>query len=127
MTARRPRGGGRTVHARFSVRELPGIAVTVPGEGPGGPDGLAAAARRTAQRALAEAGRGHLGGRVELRAPRSAARCPRRRRAVRRAADRAVALAVAAGLRGDTAGVHVAVRPPAPPRTAPPRTACGPP
>ncbi|MFJ3499236.1 hypothetical protein [Streptomyces sp. NPDC090135] len=113
MTARRSRGGGCTVHARFSVRELPGIAVTAPDEG------AAAAARRSAQRALTEAGRGHLGGRVELRTPRTAVRGPRRRRAVLRAADRAVALAVAAGLRGDTAGVHVPIRPPDSPRTSP--------
>ncbi|MFJ4868336.1 hypothetical protein [Streptomyces sp. NPDC088757] len=113
MTARRPGGDRRTVHARFSVRELPGITVTAPDEG------TAAAARRTAQRALTEAGRGHLGGRVELRTPRTAARGPRRRHAVRRAADRAVALAVAACLRGDTTGVHVPIRPPASPRTSP--------
>ncbi|GGV18394.1 hypothetical protein GCM10010275_70070 [Streptomyces litmocidini] len=82
--------------------------------------GLAVAARHVAQRALAEAGRGYLGGRVELRTPRRPARVTsrpgalgtRRRRAVRRAADRAVALAVAAGLRGDAADVRVRVRPP---------------
>ncbi|MFF5452305.1 hypothetical protein ACFY40_13860 [Streptomyces sp. NPDC012950] len=112
--ARRPRGGGRTVHVRFSVRELPGIAVTAPDEG------AAAAARRSAQRALTEAGRGHLGGRVELRTPRTAARSPRGRRAVRRAADRAVALAVAACLRGDTGTAHVPIPPPPVTRTSPP-------
>ncbi|MEU1280737.1 hypothetical protein [Streptomyces sp. NPDC005805] len=124
----------RTVHARFSVREIPGIAVTAhgdggDGDGGGGPaDGeLAASARRTAQRALAEAGRGYLGGRVELRTPgpptrhpghhhrplaRTAERTRRRAadRAVRRAADRAVALAVAATLRGETGDIRVRLR-----------------
>ncbi|MZE55509.1 hypothetical protein GTY86_30370, partial [Streptomyces sp. SID5770] len=80
----------------------------------------AAAARRSAQRALTEAGRGHLGGRVELRAPRTATRSPHGRRAVRRAADRAVALAVAACLRGDTGTAHVAIPPPPVTRTSPP-------
>ncbi|MFI1715105.1 hypothetical protein [Streptomyces litmocidini] len=134
MTRHRRRGGDRTVHARFSVREAPGITVTVSHDGtaPGVADeppwgtagdtadgtGLAGAALHTAQRALAEAGRAYLGGRVELRTPRPAARgtCRptvpgTRRRAVRRAADRAVALAVAACLRGDAAGVRVHVRP----------------
>lgn len=116
MSAHRRRGRDRAVHACFSVREAPGITVTVSHAG----TGLAATARHTAQRALAEAGRGYLGGRVELRTPRPPARAatrpgdlgPRRRRAVRRAADRAVALAVAATLRGDAAGIRVHVRPP---------------
>ncbi|MFF9850965.1 hypothetical protein [Streptomyces litmocidini] len=139
MTRHRRRGGDRTVRARFSVREAPGITVAVSHDGtalgaadeppPGAAAdtadtadgaGLAGAARYIAQRALAEAGRAYLGGRVELRTPRPTARgtCrptapgTRRRRAVRRAADRAVALAVAAGLRGDAHGVRVHVRPP---------------
>ncbi|MEU0405595.1 hypothetical protein ABZ318_36405 [Streptomyces sp. NPDC006197] len=136
MTKHRQRGGDRAVHARFSVRETPGITVTVSHDGaalgaadeppPGAADdtadsaGLAGAALHTAQRALAEAGRAYLGGRVELRTPRPTERGTRRptapgtrrRRAVRRAADRAVALAVAAGLRGDAAGARVRVRPP---------------
>ncbi|MEU5918914.1 hypothetical protein [Streptomyces sp. NPDC047141] len=116
MTAHRRRAGDRSVHACFSVRETPGISVAVSEDG----TGLAATARHTAQRALAEAGRGYLGGRVELRTPRAPAHDAsrpgasgtRRRRAVRRAADRAVALAVAATLRGDGAGVRVRIRPP---------------
>ncbi|MER7949365.1 hypothetical protein ABTY59_18435 [Streptomyces sp. NPDC096079] len=116
MTAHRRRGGNDAVHACFSVRETPGITVAVTHDG----TGLATTARHTAQRALAEAGRGYLGGRVELRTPRTAAPAgsrpsalgTRRRRAVRRAADRAVALAVAATLRGDAAHVRVHVRPP---------------
>ncbi|WP_051845227.1 hypothetical protein [Streptomyces globisporus] len=136
MTAHRRRAGDRAVHACFSVREAPGITVAVSHEGttraaadatahgPAGETaygaGLAVTARHTAQRALAEAGRGYLGGRVELRTPRLPAHVTsrpsafgtRRRRAVRRAADRAVALAVAATLRGDAAGARVRVRPP---------------
>ncbi|SEE02503.1 hypothetical protein [Streptomyces sp. TLI_105] len=116
MTAHRRRGGGRAVHACFSVREAPGVSVTVAHDG----TDLVVTARRTAQRALAEAGRSYLGGRVELRTPRPPAQVasrpsafgPRRRRAVRRATDRAVALAVAAGLRGDPTDVRVPVRPP---------------
>ncbi|WP_225801296.1 hypothetical protein [Streptomyces sp. NK15101] len=116
MTAHRRRARDHAVRACFSVREAPGISVTVTHDG----TDLVAAARHTAQRALAEAGRGYLGGRVELRTPRPPAPVTsrpsafgtRRRRAVRRAADRAVALAVAAGLRGDAAGVRVRVRPP---------------
>ncbi|MFF0558704.1 hypothetical protein ACH4ZU_29280 [Streptomyces sp. NPDC020472] len=116
MTAHRRRAGDRAVHACFSVREAPGISVTVTPDG----TGLVTTARHTAQRALAEAGRGYLGGRVELRTPRTPAQATsrpsalgtRRRRAVRRAADRAVALAVAAGLRGDAHGVRIHVRPP---------------
>ncbi|CAM5681832.1 hypothetical protein GCM10010222_20160 [Streptomyces tanashiensis] len=116
MTAYRRRGTDRTVHACFSVREAPGITVAVSHDG----TGLVTTVRHTAQRALTEAGRGYLGGRVELRTPRPPARVTsrpsafgtRRRRAVRRAADRAVALAVAATLRGDAADVRVPVRPP---------------
>ncbi|MFI8763660.1 hypothetical protein ACIGN6_01905 [Streptomyces sp. NPDC053792] len=128
MTVHRRRGRDRAVHACFSVREAPGITVAVShDETAGGAvavshdgTGLVATARHTAQRALAEAGRGYLGGRVELRTPRPpapptsrpSAFGTRRRRAVRRAADRAVALAVAATLRGEPAGVRVHVRPP---------------
>ncbi|MFF8377910.1 hypothetical protein ACF07V_17500 [Streptomyces sp. NPDC015661] len=116
MTAHRRRGTAPAVHACFSVREAPGITVAVSHDGAG----LVTAARHTAQRALAEAGRGYLGGRVELRTPRPpdrvtsrpSAHAPRRRRAVRRAADRAVAQAVAATLRGEAAGVRVHIRPP---------------
>ncbi|MER5208132.1 hypothetical protein [Streptomyces sp. NPDC002825] len=116
MTAHRRRGADRAVHACFSVREAPGITVTVSHDA----TGLVGTARHTAQRLLAEAGRGYLGGRVELRTPRPPARvtsrpsafAPRHRRAVRRAADRAVALAVAATLRGEATGVRVHVRPP---------------
>ncbi|MFE5589036.1 hypothetical protein [Streptomyces sp. NPDC056549] len=116
MTAHRRRGADHAVHACFSVRETPGITVAVSLDG----TGLATTARHTAQRALAEAGRGYLGGRVELRTPRTpahdasrpSASGTRRRRAVRRAADRAVALAVAATLRGDATRVRVHVRPP---------------
>ncbi|MFE0701011.1 hypothetical protein [Streptomyces sp. NPDC058872] len=138
MTVRRRRGGDCTVRARFSVREAPGITVHL-SHGAGGDDAgptavdanrsvgdavhgalLADAARRTAQRVLAEAGRGYLGGRVELCTPRPSARStcrppargPRGHRAVRRAADRAVALAVAATLRGDPVDSRVRVRPP---------------
>ncbi|WP_052498861.1 hypothetical protein [Streptomyces vietnamensis] len=114
MTAHRRRAADHAVRACFSVREAPGITVTVSRDG----TGLGTTARHTAQRVLAEAGRGYLGGRVELRTPRPPAQVTsrpsafgtRRRRAVRRAADRAVALAVAATLRGDAAGVRVHVR-----------------
>ncbi|MGW5776258.1 hypothetical protein [Streptomyces sp. NPDC003863] len=128
MTAHGRRGGDRTavyrrrggeraaVQACFSVRETPGITVAVTRGG----TGLVTSARHTAQRALAEAGRGYLGGRVELRTPRATAPATsrpsafgtRRRRAVRRAADRAVALAVAATLRGEATGTRVHIRPP---------------
>ncbi|MER8041403.1 hypothetical protein [Streptomyces sp. NPDC094032] len=89
------------VHARFSVRETPGITVGAPAPLPYGLDG---AARRTAQRALSEAGRGYLGGHVELRTPRGLAP-----RALLRATDRAVSLAVAATLHGSppTTGIHL--------------------
>ncbi|MFC5904971.1 hypothetical protein [Streptomyces zhihengii] len=117
MSAHRRPGTGRTVHARFRVREIPGITVTAPDDGAAVGGELAAAVRRTAQRALADAGRGYLGGRVELRTPRPPARHPLHpgtghratERAVRRAAHRAVALAVPATLRGDpgTARVHL--------------------
>ncbi|MEU9581106.1 hypothetical protein [Streptomyces chilikensis] len=110
MTRHRRRG---TVHVRFSVHETPGVTVTASPRTATGTGALAAAARGTAQRALAQAGRGHIGGRLELRAPAQAAPGPRRRRAVRRAADRAVALAVRTALRGGTADVRVRVRPPA--------------
>ncbi|WP_326590397.1 hypothetical protein [Streptomyces brevispora] len=102
MPATRHRLAPCTVHARFSLSEIPRISVAAPDEG------SAAVARAAAVRALAEAGRGYLGGRVEVRTYGGAARC----RSVRRAADRAVALAVAANLRGDAAGVRIRVRPP---------------
>ncbi|MGW8354636.1 hypothetical protein [Streptomyces wedmorensis] len=85
----------RTVQVRFSVRETPGVTVGAPvGRGPL-PYGVDGVARRTAQRALNEAGRGYLGGHVELRAPRGLAP-----HLLQRATDRAVALAVAATLHG---------------------------
>ncbi|MFE7461210.1 hypothetical protein [Streptomyces sp. NPDC057554] len=90
-----------TVHARFALSEIPRISVaTAPDEG------SATVARAAAVRALAEAGRGYLGGRVDVRTYGG----PARPRSVRRAADRAVALAVAASLRGDMTGVRVRVR-----------------
>ncbi|MGW2475965.1 hypothetical protein [Streptomyces sp. NPDC001665] len=132
--SRRPRratGRHRTVRARFELRETPGVVVGPAGQGvrSGGPDPvpdgrgpathgpdpmpdqwapMAHAARLAAQRALAEAGRGYLGGRLELRAP-GRTRAARDRRALRRAAGRAAALAVAATLRGDDTGVDVRV------------------
>ncbi|MFK0099871.1 hypothetical protein [Streptomyces sp. NPDC091040] len=101
-------GRHRTVRARFVLREAPGVTVgpVVRGEDGRGP--VADAARLAAQRALAEAGRGYLGGRLELRAP-GRTRVARDRRALRRAAGRAAALAVAATLRGDDTGVDVRV------------------
>lgn len=117
---RRPRTGG-AVHARFRVREIPEITVTAHEAGAAVGDGLAAAVRRAAQRALADAGRGYLGGRVELRTPRVPAASPGRpcdrpgpgrratERAVRRAAHRAVALAVAATLRGERGDARVRI------------------
>ncbi|MEU2024626.1 hypothetical protein ABZ565_21140 [Streptomyces sp. NPDC016469] len=74
----------------------------------GAPEPVIHAARLAAQRALAEAGRGYLGGRLELRAP-GRTRSAHDRRALRRAACRAAALAVAATLRGDDTGVDVRV------------------
>ncbi|GAA2774725.1 hypothetical protein [Streptomyces showdoensis] len=97
------RGASRTVHARFSVRETPGVTVGAPGRLPYGVEGTA---RRTAQRALGEAGRGYLGGHVELRAPRGLAP-----RVLRRATDRAVALAVAATLHGAPPATRIRLRP----------------
>ncbi|MCX5394697.1 hypothetical protein [Streptomyces sp. NBC_00094] len=90
------------MHARFSVREAPGVTVGAPGPLPYGVDDVA---RRTAQRALSEAGRGYLGGHVELRAPQGLAP-----RDLRRATDRAVALAVAATLDGTPPTARIRVR-----------------
>ncbi|MGW1179892.1 hypothetical protein ACWD7Y_13885 [Streptomyces drozdowiczii] len=94
----------RTVHARFELCEAPGITVGSAGHGVRG--AWDDAARSAAQRALAEAGRSYLGGRLELRThgPIGAARD---RRTLRRAAGRAAALAVAATLRGEDTGVSV--------------------
>ncbi|GAA2973113.1 hypothetical protein JCM13580A_10770 [Streptomyces drozdowiczii] len=109
--SRRPRlvtGHRLTVRARFVLRDTPGVTVG-PGHGAGEADGLdpvADAARLAAQRALAEAGRGYLGGRLELRAT-GRTRAARDRRTLRRAAGRAAALAVAATLRGEDTGVSV--------------------
>ncbi|GGR49612.1 hypothetical protein GCM10010497_61170 [Streptomyces cinereoruber] len=96
MNRRRPRAA---VRARFSVREVPGITVTAAGSRAPLPYGLDGTARRTAQRALTEAGRAYLGGHVELHAPR---RTPAR--VLRGAATRAVAAAVATTLRAAPAG-----------------------
>lgn len=100
--SRRRRLASCTVHARFSLSDIPRISVAAAPD-----EGSAAVARAAAVRALAEAGRGYLGGRVEVRTHGG----PARGRSVRRAAGRAVALAVAATLRGDAAGVRVRVRP----------------
>ncbi|MEU8764713.1 hypothetical protein [Streptomyces sp. NPDC048659] len=101
------RRASRTVRARFSVRETPGVTVGAAGRAPL-PYGVDGAARTTAQRVLAEAGRGYLGGHVELQAPRGLAP-----RALRRATGRAVALAVAATLHGTprTLATHPRVHP----------------
>ncbi|WUT00193.1 hypothetical protein OHA46_27455 [Streptomyces sp. NBC_00708] len=105
-------GRRRTVQAWFELLEAPGIIVRSAGSADrgirdtGAPDAVADAARLAAQRALAEAGRGYLGGRLELRT-HGPARATRDRRALRRAAGRAAALAVAATLRGDDTGVSV--------------------
>ncbi|WP_328903392.1 hypothetical protein OHR86_28745 [Streptomyces sp. NBC_00441] len=104
-------GRHRTVRARFLLRETPGVTVGPAGDGvldTDGRDPVADAALLAAQRALAEAGRCYLGGRLELRAP-GRTRAARDRRAVRRAVGRAAALAVAATLRGDDTGVDVRV------------------
>ncbi|MFB8208386.1 hypothetical protein [Streptomyces sp. NPDC056010] len=104
-------GRHRTVRARFVLREAPGVTVGPAGHGVRGEDGrdpVADAARLAALRALAEAGRGYLGGRLELRTP-GRTRAAHDRRALRRAAGRAAALAVAATLRGDDTGVDVRV------------------
>ncbi|MGA5873686.1 hypothetical protein [Streptomyces cinereoruber] len=111
MNRRRPRA---VVRARFSVREVPGITVTAAGSRAPLPYGLDGTARRTAQRALTEAGRAYLGGHVELHAPR---RTPAR--VLRRAATRAVAAAVATTLRAAPAGPRATGAPaPAPPSGA---------
>ncbi len=94
MTPARRRRPPRAVRARFSVREVPGITVAAAGDRRVLPYGLDGTARRTAQRVLAEAGRGYLGGHVELRAPRHVPA-----RTLRRATTRAVAAAVTTGLR----------------------------
>ncbi|MCX4445880.1 hypothetical protein ACFWNC_29215 [Streptomyces sp. NPDC058369] len=105
-------GRRRTVQAWFELLEAPGIIVGSAGAADrgirdtGAPDAVADAARLAAQRALTEAGRGYLGGRLELRT-HGPARATRDRRALRRAAGRAAALAVAATLRGDDTGVSV--------------------
>uniref|UniRef100_UPI0007C82BF8 hypothetical protein n=2 Tax=Streptomyces bikiniensis TaxID=1896 RepID=UPI0007C82BF8 len=111
MNRRRPRAAA--VRARFSVREVPGITVTAAGSRAPLPYGLDGTARRTAQRALTEAGRAYLGGHVELHAPR---RTPAR--VLRRAATRAVAAAVATTLRAAPAGPP-ATDAPAPDASAP--------
>ncbi|MGZ2355734.1 hypothetical protein LRE75_03345 [Streptomyces sp. 372A] len=104
-------GRHRTVRARFLLREAPGVTVGPAGHAvrdAGGRDPVADAALPAVQRALAEAGRGYLGGRLELHAP-GRTRAARDRRALRRAVGRAAALAVAAALRGDDTGVDVRV------------------
>lgn len=92
--ARRRRHPPRAVRARFSVREVPGITVAATGDRRPLPYGLDGTARRTAQRALTEAGRAYLGGHVELRAPRHLPA-----RTLRRATARAVTAAVTTTLR----------------------------
>ncbi|MFF5335344.1 hypothetical protein [Streptomyces sp. NPDC013181] len=109
------RGGSArgAVRARFLVREAPGVIVTSPGGSPPGAADrgpLADAARLGAQRALAEAGRGYLGGCLELRAP-GRLFGGRAGRTLRRAAVRAATLAVAAALRGETTAVRVPAGP----------------
>ncbi|WP_224756115.1 hypothetical protein [Streptomyces sp. col6] len=108
-------GRRRTVQAWFELLEAPGIIVGSAGSAgstdrgirdTGAPDAVADAARLAAQRALTEAGRGYLGGRLELRT-HGPTRATRDRRSLRRAAGRAAALAVAATLRGDDTGVSV--------------------
>ncbi|MGW1468154.1 hypothetical protein ACWCPT_27850 [Streptomyces sp. NPDC002308] len=144
MIARPHRPRGRTVQARFQVRESPGVTVASAGDGAGGREGdgrsgdgrdgdgrsgdgrsgggrsgdgrsgggrdtLFDAARRAAERALVEEGRGYLGGHLELRTP-GGLRGPRGARGPRslhHAVDRAAALAVTAALRGDDTGVTV--------------------
>ncbi|MFE6229369.1 hypothetical protein [Streptomyces sp. NPDC057854] len=117
---RRPRAAA--VRARFSVREVPGITVTAAGSRAPLPYGLDGTARRTAQRALTEAGRAYLGGHVELRAPR---RTPAR--VLRRAATRAVAAAVATTLRAAPATGPPAPAPPSGARRTPVRPRSHPP
>lgn len=102
MTTRRRLLAECSVDARFSLSDIPRVSVATAPD-----DASAAAARAAAVRALADAGRGYLGGRIELRTYGHCARP----RAVRRAADRAVALAVAATLRGEATGVRVHVSP----------------
>ncbi|MFF7365696.1 hypothetical protein [Streptomyces sp. NPDC008125] len=108
MTARAYLPHGRTVRARFLVRESPGVTVAAPGDGAGrregdGRDTLFDAARRAAERALAGEGRGYLGGHLELRTP-GGFRGVRGRRSLHHAVSRAASLAVTASLRGDDAG-----------------------
>ncbi|MGW2279740.1 hypothetical protein [Streptomyces sp. NPDC001770] len=122
MNGRAHRPHDRAVQARFQVRESPGVTVASADDGAGGGDGdgregrgrdtLFDAARRAAERALAEEGRGYLGGHLELRTPGGvrAARGARGRRLLHHAVSRAAALAVTATLRGD--GTRVAVRAP---------------
>ncbi|MDB1085988.1 hypothetical protein PJ985_00090 [Streptomyces sp. ACA25] len=82
------RSGGGTVRARFTLSELPLVTVR-----PAGANGAAQAAVR----ALAGAGRSHLGGRLSLTSYGPASRSALRPAAWRRAAARAVTSALAGG------------------------------
>lgn len=101
------RGGGCSVRARFSLSELPVVAVQPPGAGRAG---------AVAVRVLAAAGRGYLGGLLHLRTygggpARPSARFTRAEAAAQR---RAAALAVASALRGGRGTARVRVHCPPP-------------
>ncbi|MCB5163544.1 hypothetical protein LG634_01600 [Streptomyces bambusae] len=96
---RRPAApAGGTVRARFSLSELPVLTVHPASAAP-----AAAAAVRT----LATAGRGYLGGHLELRTSAPAGRSA----ALTAATRRATALAVASALRGGPGTARVRIGP----------------
>ncbi|MGW1767819.1 hypothetical protein ACWCQL_27700 [Streptomyces sp. NPDC002073] len=101
----RPGGGradhGTTVNARFSLSELPVVTVQPERAGPA----CAAAAR-----ALTEAGRGYLGGRLELRTDGSAPRTARQAAALTATEQRAATLAVASALSGGPGTARLRIR-----------------
>ncbi|MER6100564.1 hypothetical protein ABT154_32900 [Streptomyces sp. NPDC001728] len=88
--------------ARFALSELPVVTVRPERAGP---------ARAAAGRALRAAGRGYLGGRLELRTRGPAPRTARQAAALVAAEERVAALAVASALRGGPGTARLRVRP----------------
>ncbi|MFJ9428677.1 hypothetical protein ACIRQY_03345 [Streptomyces sp. NPDC101490] len=94
--------GPHTVRARFALTELPVITVCPEDAG---------AACAAVGRALRAAGRGQLGGRLELRTGGPAPRTARQAAAVEAVERRVAALAVASALRGGSGTASLRVRP----------------
>ncbi|KQX54478.1 MULTISPECIES: hypothetical protein [unclassified Streptomyces] len=90
------------MRARFALSELPVVIVCPERAGP---------ACAAAGRALRAAGRGYLGGRLELRTRGPAPRTARQAAALVAAEERAAALAVASALRGGPGTARLRVRP----------------